>query len=101
MTSTASREFGEYYGRTITEVESLEHPIEEILRELGVDITTICPNQLADKQEYTLVQAMPYSQWDEDWDYDDEDEELDEDIRNDVYTSEKLQELSIQTHKTG
>ena len=100
-TSTASRELGEYYGRTITEAESLQHPIEEILRELGADIAAICPNQLADKQEYTLVQAMRHTQWNEDWDYDDEDEELDENIRNDVYTPEKLQKLSIQTHKTG
>jgi len=100
-TSTASRELGEYYGRTIAEAESLQHPIEEILRELGADIAAICPNQLADKQEYTLVQAMRHTQWNEDWDYDDEDEELDENIRNDVYTPEKLQKLSIQTHKTG
>src|SRR5216683_1951007 len=49
---STSREFGEYYGRPITESESLQKPIREILWELGVDITAICPRHLSNKQEY-------------------------------------------------
>jgi hypothetical protein len=75
-----SREFGEYYGRPISESESLQHPIEEILHELGVDIAAICPRQLSNKQEYTLAQTTWNAQWSEDWGYNDEDEELDEDV---------------------
>src|SRR5215469_341735 len=74
---STSREFGEYYGRPITESESLQKPIREILRELGVDIEAICPRQLNDKQEYVLAQISRDAQWDEDWGYNDEDEELD------------------------
>jgi hypothetical protein len=81
-----SREFGEYYGRSISESESLQHPIEEILRELGVDMAVVCPRQLSDKREYTLAQARRYAEWDEDWSYNDEDEELDVDEWNDAYT---------------
>lgn len=83
-----SREFGEYYGRSITESESLQHPVEEILRELGVDITAICPRQLSNKQEYTLAKATRYDEWDEDWSYHDEDEELDDEVWNDEFTPE-------------
>src|SRR5258708_7113569 len=83
-----SREFAEYYGRSITESESLQHPVEEILRELGVDITTICPRQLSNKQEYTLAKASRYDEWDEDWSYHDEDEELDDEVWNGEFTPE-------------
>lgn len=72
-----SREFGEYYGRPVTESESLQNPIREILWELGVDIAAICPRQLSNKQEYELAQIMRNTQWEEDWHYNDEDEELD------------------------
>jgi len=74
---STSREFGEYYGRPITESESLQRPIREILWELGVDIGAICPRQLNNKQEYMLAQILRDAQWDEDWGYNDEDEELD------------------------
>ena len=79
-----SRESGEYYGHPISEPESLQHPIEDILRELGVNSAAICPHQLSNKEDYTLAQAMRSAQWNEDWGYIDEDEELDEDIWNDV-----------------
>jgi hypothetical protein len=99
-TPATSREFGVYYGRPITEPESLEHPIEEILQELGVDIAAICPRQLSNKQEYTLAQATRYAQWSEEWDYNDEDEELDEDVWNDVFTpAKKKQSLQMPTHR--
>ncbi len=74
---STSREFGEYYGHPITESESLQRPIREILWELGVDIGAICPRQLNNKQEYMLAQILRDAQWDEDWGYNDEDEELD------------------------
>ncbi len=75
--SAASHEFGEYYGRPITESESLQNPIREILWELGVDIAAICPRQLNNKQDYELAQIMRNNPWEEDWHYNDEDEELD------------------------
>ncbi len=74
---STSREFGEYYGHPITELESLQRPIRAILWELGVDIEAICPRQLNNKQEYALAQILRDAQWDEDWGYNDEDEELD------------------------
>jgi hypothetical protein len=87
-TPTNSREFGEYFGRAIAELESLQFPIKEILRELGVDIATVCPRQLADKEEYILAKAMRYLERDDDgwdWSYGDGDEELDEEITNGTY----------------
>ncbi len=92
-----SREFGEYYGRPITESESLQQPIEEYpMTELGVDITAICPRQLSNKQEYVLEQAIRSDQWDEDWSYSDEDEELDEDIWSNIPTKKnQFQQLPV------
>ena len=55
-TPATSRESGEYYGRSVTETESLQHPIQEILQEFGVNIAAICPHQLASKQEYVAAQ---------------------------------------------
>lgn len=73
-----SRERGEYYGRTITEAESLQQPIADILRQLGVDIMAICPRQLSDKQDFALAQALRYAAWSETQDLDEDDDELDE-----------------------
>ncbi len=84
-----SRESGEYYGRPISEPESLQHPIEDILRELGVNTAAVCPDHLRNKEEYVVAQAMRYVQWDEDWSYGDEDEELDEDVWDDVPAKKK------------
>ena len=47
-----SRECGEFIGRTITEAESQEYPLGDILRELGVDVAAVCPYRLAEKQAY-------------------------------------------------
>ncbi len=75
-----SRESGEYYGRAITEAESLQQPIAEILHTLGVDISATCPHQLSDKQEYQLTQALYYT-WDEEQSFDDNDnDELDDEF---------------------
>ena len=38
-----SKECGECFGPAITAAESHEHPVGDILRELGVDITAVCP----------------------------------------------------------
>jgi hypothetical protein len=70
-----SREYGVYFGRTITEAESQEHPVEEILRELGVDIAAVCPHELKDKREHVSQLASRYSYWTEDGEDDDEDED--------------------------
>jgi len=70
-----SREYGVFFGRTITETESQEQPVEEILHELGVDIAAVCPHQLVDKQEYISQLASRYSFWEGDEDEDDEDED--------------------------
>ena len=78
QTSATSREVGEYHGRSITEPESLQHPVEEILQELGVDIAVVCPHQLDDKQAYIHSQALRHTPWDEDWSA--EDEERDEEV---------------------
>ncbi len=65
-----SRECGEYFGGIITEEESLEHPVGEILRELGADVAAVCPYRPTDKQVYVSLLARRYVYWDdeeEDW----------------------------------
>lgn len=93
-TPATSRESGEYYGRSVTESESLQYPIQAILQELGVNIAAICPHQLASKQEYVMAQTS-YSHWDEDWSYKDEDEDEDEDylVWHKAYTPAKKKQL--------
>ena len=78
-----SRECGVFFGRSITEAESQEQPVEEILHELGVDIPSVCPHELKDKREHVSQLASRFSYWaedgedgDEDEDWDDEDWEL-------------------------
>ena len=70
-----SRECGVFFGRTITETESQEHPVEEILRELGADVAAVCPHKLIDKREYVSQLASSYSYWEDDEEDDDEDED--------------------------
>lgn len=92
-----SRESGEYYGRTITETESLRQPIADILRQLGVDIMAICPRQLSDKQEYTLAQALHYAAWSEAQDTDEDEEELDEEFWQTIGTpTERSRPVQVQ-----
>jgi len=75
-----SRECGEFFGRTITEAESREHPVGEILRELGVNVAAVCSYRLTEKQECVSRLARRYPYWDggeeddddeEDWDVED------------------------------
>ncbi|MCB9436442.1 MAG: hypothetical protein H6673_05530 [Anaerolineales bacterium] len=49
-TPTEVREEGQFYGRAITDDERQQHPIEELLMDLGVDIDTVCPKGLVDRQ---------------------------------------------------
>ncbi len=78
----SSREDGSFYGRTISEAESQEHPIEDILRELVVDIPAICPYGLIKKQEHRLQQAPWYPYWYADEEDEDEDEDCDDENWN-------------------
>jgi hypothetical protein len=73
-----SREAGVFYGQALTEAESWEHPIRDILRELLVDIAAICPHNLIDKQEHIRELADRRSYW-HDWDDDDDDYDDDDD----------------------
>ena len=73
-----SREYGVFFGRTITEAESQEHPVEEILHELGVDIAAVCPHKLKDKREHVSQLASRYSYWEDDGKDGDEDEDWDD-----------------------
>ena len=73
-----SREYGVYFGRTITEAESQEHPVEEILHELGVDIAAVCPHELKDKREHVSQLASRYSYWEDDGEDGDEEEDWDD-----------------------
>lgn len=70
-----SQECGVFFGRTITEAESQEHPLEEILRELGVDVAAVCPHKLTDKREHVSQLASRYSSWGGNEEDDEEDED--------------------------
>ncbi len=58
-TPRSSREAGDYYGSAITQDESLQHPIVDILRDLGVDVPSVCPRLLSDKREF--ARARPWA----------------------------------------
>jgi hypothetical protein len=73
-----SRECGVFFGRIITEAESQEHPVEEILHELGVDLPAVCPHALKDKREHVSQLASSYSYWEDDGEDGDEDEDWDD-----------------------
>ncbi|GAC1499418.1 MAG: hypothetical protein NVS2B12_05880 [Ktedonobacteraceae bacterium] len=47
-----SRELGTRYGRAVSASESRAYPLTEILRELAVNITSICPRQLTRKEDF-------------------------------------------------
>lgn len=50
LSPTEIREEGQFYGRAITDDERQQHPIVEVLMDLGVDIDAVCPKGLVDKQ---------------------------------------------------
>ncbi|GER87813.1 hypothetical protein KDW_19750 [Dictyobacter vulcani] len=57
--SVERREYGTFYGRTITEEESISHPIEEILYALGIYSGQNFPRHLERKKE----RPLPASEW--------------------------------------
>lgn len=69
-TPWTSRESGEYYGRAVSEAESLQQPIASILSELGVDIVAVCPRHLMNKEDAAFNSIWRYAT-----EEDDEDEE--------------------------
>ncbi|GCE10653.1 AfsR/SARP family transcriptional regulator [Tengunoibacter tsumagoiensis] len=72
-----SREYGSYYGHEITESESQRFPLKQLLYELSIDITHLCPHQLVDKNEY-ISQRNNWRSYDQSMmDYEDDDEEED------------------------
>ncbi len=70
--TSRSREAGIFYGRAITEAKSQEYPIANLLRELLVDISAICPHGLIKKeQHFRSSRAWSAPDWD---DYEDDDD---------------------------
>jgi hypothetical protein len=75
MPSTSQPQ-GIYQGQQIDEAESLKHPPKEILQDLGVDIASICPHQLLEKETYMTQPSIRDILWpthgsdNEDWDDD-------------------------------
>ncbi|GCE18792.1 hypothetical protein [Dictyobacter kobayashii] len=67
--NTERKEYGSAYGRTITAEESINHPIEDILKILGVNIGNTCPRKLERKKE----QVYSNYQWDNNNEDEDED----------------------------
>ncbi|GCE26511.1 hypothetical protein KDA_19950 [Dictyobacter alpinus] len=57
--SQERQEYGTFYGRAITEEESINHPIEEILYSLGIYIGRNFPRRLERKKE----QFQPLHNW--------------------------------------
>jgi hypothetical protein len=77
---TASREQGTYYGRALTEEESKRHPIEEILRELQIDIESVCPKHLERKTERQYYHHPVWCDYEDEEDEDEDEWEFDEDL---------------------
>ncbi|SRR5579875_225669 len=52
QTPGTSREYGLFQGRLIVDEASLQRPAQEILAELGIELASVCPHCLVDKQAY-------------------------------------------------
>ncbi len=102
-TPWSSRESGEYFGRPITEIESLQQPITSILDELGVDIQALCPRQLSDKEDFLCSQTARRAAWsDVTFDEDEEfDENEDMDITEMAARWHQIEQLSRLTTRRG
>lgn len=72
---TEVREEGQFYGRAITDDERQQYPIEEILMDLGVDIDTVCPKGLVDRQ---ADRHLHFKMMEEDTDFYDDDDNDDQ-----------------------
>ncbi|HEY4034145.1 MAG TPA: hypothetical protein VGL94_09305, partial [Ktedonobacteraceae bacterium] len=65
--ASTSRETGTFYGQAVTEDESQQYPIENLLRELLVDIAAICPHSLVKKeQRFRYARNWSTPDWDND-----------------------------------
>ena len=74
--ASTSREAGTFYGRAITEAESYKFPIVNLLHELLVDISAICPHGLVRKEQYLHSSQAWFTA---DWENEEEDAICDED----------------------
>jgi hypothetical protein len=69
----SSQEIGRVQDQTLTEMENLERPAREILQDLGVNIASVCPYELQDKQFFLSKPAIRELLWptryyeNEDW----------------------------------
>ena len=62
-TPGTSQEQGIMQGCPIEEEESLKRPAREILQDLGIDIATLCPHKLLDKETYLAQPAIRDILW--------------------------------------
>lgn len=85
--STERKEYGSAYGRTITAEESTNHPIEEILQTLGINISKVCPRKLERKKEPIQV----HNHWN--------DPDIEEDNKDDEGYQQYLYEMPHKKHK--
>ena len=58
-----SQEYGVYQGKAIDDAESLTYPARELLQDLGVDLASVCPHELVDKQVYLAQPAIRDLLW--------------------------------------
>ena len=58
-----SLERGVYQGKPITEEESQRHPAKEVLQDLGVEISRLCPHELLDKETFLAKPSIRDILW--------------------------------------
>lgn len=58
-----SQEYGIFQDRRLEEEESGQRPAREILQDLGVDIASVCPHKLLDKESYLAKPAIRDILW--------------------------------------
>lgn len=67
---------GSYYGHFIDEAESMRRPVRAILQDLGVEIGSVCPHKLLEKEAFLAQASVREALWatqnqdDENWDED-------------------------------
>lgn len=71
-----SQAHGLFQGQVLNDEQSMTKPVKEILQDLGVDIASVCPHQLLEKETYLAKPAIRDILWptrdddDEDWEDD-------------------------------
>jgi hypothetical protein len=58
-----SQEQGIYRGTSIGDEESLNHPVKELLQDLGVAIAAVCPHKLLEKEDYLAKPSIRDILW--------------------------------------